>query len=119
MSCATNAFFKHLLKKETLPAPPQQISKLCQRWHAHQCAVSLFFTLSALLLPQMALAHGPESLGILYYSAAGLAVFGACIALFFIKQPWWVKLLLFFPLVFGIVYLMLIFLIVFWPKGHN
>lgn len=56
---------------------------------------------SLLLMPQIAFAHGAESLGSIYIGVSIAAMVAAVIVLAFIKVPMLAKVLLFFPLSFA------------------
>ncbi len=67
-------------------------------------AAGRFIAYALLALPLPALAHGVESAGVIFLAVGALGAIVAAIALCFIKERWWVKLLIFLPMAFSLAY---------------
>lgn len=58
-------------------------------------------------------------MSIILLFAIAFACLIAGLAVYFIKQRWWIKLLLFIAITASLLWLMFIVLLLFWPGGHN
>lgn len=55
----------------------------------------------------------------IFVLAIAFACLIAAISAFFVKQRWWIKLLVFIGITFSLLWMMFMVLLILWPGGHN